>query len=325
MPTYDVHAHIIVPEITRPANPSQGWRPNVVWENGRQFIEWEDRRVSSTRSELVHIDRILAAFDESGIDKALLSPMAALMRSGSPVEEALDACRIQNDALAGLSNSNRDRITALGIVPLQDVSLAITELERLMNLGLKGVEIGSNVGGVYMGDARFRPFWEACQAVNAVVFMHSVESAGRGAMRDYYMWNVIGNPVETTIAAGHLILSGTMDAYPDLKIILAHGGGVLPYLRGRLDRGHTVRKEIAESIPLKPSEYLKRFYFDTITHDPQVLRWLVEFAGADHVLLGSDYPFDMGVERPADVVHAAGFDGEVAEQILCGNAERLLQ
>jgi aminocarboxymuconate-semialdehyde decarboxylase len=161
--------------------------------------------------------------------------------------------------------------------------------------------------------------------LKAVVFIHPVESAGRGALRDYYMWNVVGNPMETSIAAGHLILSGTMEAFPELKIILAHGGGALPYLRGRLDRGHKMRKEIAHSIPLKPSDYLKRFYFDTVTHDPQVLRWLVEFAGADQVMLGSDYPFDMGNERPADLVRVAGLDAEVAEKIIGGNAERLLQ
>jgi aminocarboxymuconate-semialdehyde decarboxylase len=177
---------------------------------------------------------------------------------------------------------------------------------------------------VYPGDARFRPFWEACESLGAFVFIHPVEGGGRAELRDYYMWNVIGNPVETGIAAGHLILSGVMEAFPRLKILLAHGGGALPALRGRLDRGFKMRPEINKVIPQPPTEYLKRFYFDTITHDSALLRGLVDFAGADHVLLGSDYPFDMGNERPADLVRAAGLGAEAEEKILGGNAARLL-
>jgi aminocarboxymuconate-semialdehyde decarboxylase len=156
------------------------------------------------------------------------------------------------------------------------------------------------------------------------VFIHPVEGGGRAELRDYYMWNVIGNPLETTVAAGHLILSGVLDAYPNLKIMLAHGGGALPYLHGRLDRGFKQRPEINKVISKPPTEYLKRFYFDTITHDVVVLKSLVNFAGAEHVLLGSDYPFDMGDENPADFVRAVGLDFESESKILGGNAARLL-
>jgi aminocarboxymuconate-semialdehyde decarboxylase len=130
--------------------------------------------------------------------------------------------------------------------------------------------------------------------------------------------------MDTTIAAGHLILSGVMEAYPDLKILLAHGGGTLPYIHGRLDRGFRQRPEINKVIPKPPTEYLKQFYFDTITHDPTVLQSLVELVGADHVLLGSDYPFDMGNENPVDLVRAAGLGTENENKILGENAIRLL-
>jgi aminocarboxymuconate-semialdehyde decarboxylase len=138
------------------------------------------------------------------------------------------------------------------------------------------------------------------------------------------MWNVIGNPLETTVAAGHLILSGVMDAYPRLRILLAHGGGALPYLRGRLDRGFQQRPEINKVISRPPAEYLKQFYFDTITHDAVLLKGLVDFAGADHVLLGSDYPFDMGNENPVDLVRAANLGAENEKKILEQNAMQLL-
>ena len=156
------------------------------------------------------------------------------------------------------------------------------------------------------------------------MFIHPVEGGGRAELRDYYMWNVIGNPLETTVAAGHLILSGVMDAYPRLKILLAHGGGALPYLHGRLDRGFKRRPEINKVISRAPTEYLKQFYFDTITHDSVVLCELVNLVGADHVLLGSDYPFDMGNENPVDLVRAANLGTENEEKILGENAKQLL-
>jgi aminocarboxymuconate-semialdehyde decarboxylase len=186
------------------------------------------------------------------------------------------------------------------------------------------VEIGAHVNGVYPGDERFRPFWKACESFGAFVFIHPVEGGGRPELRDYYLWNVIGNPLDTTIAAGHLILSGVMEAYPRLKIMLAHGGGTLPYIHGRLDRGFRQRPEIYKVIPKPPTEYLKQFYFDTITHDATALRDLVDLVGAEHVLLGSDYPFDMGNENPVELVRAAGFDPDTEAKILGGNIAHLL-
>jgi len=261
--------------------------------------------------------------DRAGVDAVLLCPWVSLTRYDAPATEALSTCRTINDALAAIVAKHPKRVAALGQVPLQDVALAISELERLMQLGLKGVEIGTNVNGVYPGDARFRPFWGACESLNAFTFIHPIEGGGRPELRDYYMWNVIGNPIETGIAAGHLILSGVIERHPELKIMLAHGGGVLPYLRGRLDRGFTMRPEINQHIAQPPSEYLNRFFFDTITHDVSLLRQLIEFAGSDHVLLGSDYPFDMGDEHPAQIVRSANLGADVEAKILGGNAAQL--
>lgn len=320
----DTHAHIIVPEILRDAKPAEEWRPRVVWENGRQFVEYGPKRIGSATREFVTPETILDEIKKSGVDAVLLCPWVSLVRYEATPEESLGACQVQNDALSALVKKYPKQITALGMIPLQDVALAIQELERLMKSGLKGVEIGTHVNGIYPGDARFRPFWEACESLDVFVFIHPVEGGGRAELRDYYMWNVIGNPMDTTIAAGHLILSGVMDAFPRLKILLAHGGGTLPYIHGRLDRGFKQRPEINKVISKPPTEYLKQFYFDTITHDATVLSGLVNLAGADHVLLGSDYPFDMGNENPVDLVRKAGFDTETEMKILGGNATRLL-
>ncbi len=321
----DTHVHIIVPEILREAMPSEEWRPRVMWENGRQFIEYSGKRISSATREFVLPEKILTEMDQSGVDAVLLCPWVSLIRYEATPEESLAACQVQNDALAVLTVKYPKRIAALGMVPLQDIPLAIKELERLMKAGLKGVEIGTHVNGVYPGDARFRPFWEACESLGAFVFIHPVEGGGRAELRDYYLWNVIGNPMETTVAAGHLILSGVMDACPRLKVLLAHGGGTLPYLHGRLDRGFKMRPEINKVISRPPTEYLKRFYFDSITHDPIVLRGLVEFVGVEHVLLGSDYPFDMGNENPVDLVRSANLGVRAEKMILGDNATGLLR
>lgn len=324
MLTIDAHAHIIVPEILREAKPREAWRPRVVWQDGKQFVEYGSKRIGSATREFVRPEIILAELTKSGVDCVLLCPWVSLVRYEAAPQESLDACQVQNEALAALVRQYPQRIAGLGMIPLQDVPLAIRELERLMNSGLKGVEIGTHVNGIYPGDVRFRPFWEACEALGAFVFIHPVEGGGRAELRDYYMWNVIGNPMETTVAAGHLILAGVMDAYPRLKILLAHGGGALPFLHGRLDRGFKQRPEINRVIPRSPTEYLKQFYFDTITHDPALLCELVNLVGADHVLLGSDYPFDMGNENPVEVVRAANLGAQAEKEILGGNLRRLL-
>ncbi len=321
----DAHAHIIVPEILRDAAPSEDWRPRVSWESGKQFIEYNGRRIGSASREFVVPERILAEMDHAGVDRVLLCPWVSLVRYDALPAESLDACQIQNDAIASLVGKYPERIAGLGVIPLQDVPLAIQELERLLKSGLKGVEIGTHINGVYPGDVRFRPFWEACQALDAFVFIHPVEGGSRTELRDYYMWNVIGNPLETSIAGGHLILSGVMETYPNLKIMLAHGGGALPYLHGRLDRGYAKRPEINKVISRRPTDYLKQFYFDTITHDTAILHQLVEFVGEEHVLLGSDYPFDMGNENPVELVRAAGLEKAAEVAILGGTASSLLR
>ena len=324
MTIIDTHAHIIVPEILREAKPSEEWRPRVVWENDKQFVEYGPKRIGSALREFVSIETILDEMKRSGVDAVLLCPWVSLVRYGAMAEESLDACQVQNDALISLAKKDGEKVSALGMVPLQDVEMSIKELERIMKAGLKGVEIGTHVNGVYPGDERFRPFWEACESLGAFVFIHPVEGGGRAELRDYYMWNVIGNPMETTVAAGHLILSGVLEAFPKLKIMLAHGGGALPYLHGRLDRGFKQRPEINKLIKQPPTEYLKRFYFDTITHDATVLKSLVDLVGADHVMLGSDYPFDMGNENPAELIRAANLGGDAEKKILGDNAKGLL-
>lgn len=322
----DAHAHIIVPEVTRDAAPEESWRPRVFWKNGRQVIDFGGRQITSAVREFVRIDAILEAQTAAGVDHVLLCPWVSLVRYDAEPDEGLRTSRLYNEALARLAQGHPDRVSALGTVPLQDPSLAARELDALMRLpGMRGVEVSPNVRGASLADDHFRPFWDTAEATGALVFIHpSTRGFELPALGEYYMWNSVGNPLETTIAAAHLVMAGVMESHPRARVLLAHGGGAVLSLRGRLRHAHNFQPQAKSRLREPVDHSLRRFYFDTVTHDANLLRALIEFAGADHVLLGSDYPFDMGLERPAEPVRALGLSPEDEAKVLGGNAARLL-
>jgi aminocarboxymuconate-semialdehyde decarboxylase len=244
---------------------------------------------------------ILEEADRAGIDHVVLAPWVRLLEG--------DAEQL-NDALLALRG---DRISVLGVVPLHDPPRA-AEVVR----DLPGVEIPASVAGVYLGDERFEPFWAAAEDTRAAVFIHPTTRAFDWP--EYYLWNTVGNPFETTITAAHMVMAGVMERHPGLRVVLAHGGGALPALRGRLRHAHETIAAAGTRLVESPEESIKRFYFDTVTHDPRVLRDLAEFAGADHIVLGTDHPFDMGDPDPVATVRLAGLDphalGATAEALL---------
>lgn len=323
----DIHAHIIVPEITRAAAPAESWRPNVGWDNGRQFVEFGGKRLGSALREFVDMEALLAEQDKAGVDKLLLSPWSSLFRYEADLADSVQANRIQNNALAAIVKTYGPRVAAVGTVPLQDSEAAVAELTRAVTeLGLLGVEIGTNVNGTYLGDPQFRPFWAAAEALGAFIQIHPVSGVAGSAKKDYYLWNAYANPAETALTAAHMVMSGLLEEHPNLKICLFHGGGHLPYQIGRLDRAYEVRPEARQKISAPPSSYFKKFYFDTITHSGPALAYLIDLVGVEQVLLGSDYPFDMGYDRPAELVEQLPGLSEAAKQaILGGNAQRLLK
>lgn len=237
-----------------------------------------------------------AILEETGVDHVVLSPWVALLGSDH---------RARNEALAALVG---ERVSALGSVPLEEPE----ELRAVLDAGLAGVEVPASVDGVYLGDERFEPFWAAAEELRALVFVHPTTRAFDWP--DFYLWNTVGNPFETTIAAAHMVMAGVLERHPGLRVVLAHGGGALPVLRGRLRRVSALRGWA------DPEASIRRFYFDTVTHDPTVLRELAAFVGPDRVVLGTDHPFDMGDPDPLATVRAAGLDPDA----LGANAERLL-
>ena len=322
----DGHAHIIVPEITRAARPEEDWRPNVLWKDGQQVIEFGGREIRAAIREFVEIETILQAQTAAGIDRILLCPWVSLLRYEAEPEEGLRIGQIYNEGLARLAQSYPDRVTVLGMVPLQEPELAARELESWMREpGFRGVEVAANVRGEYLGASRFTPFWEAAEAAGALVFIHpTTRGFDLPVMDEYYLWNAVGNPLETTITAAHMILAGVMEDHPRLKVMLAHGGGAIMGLRGRLRHAHSFQPQARSTLGEPTDASLKRFYYDTVVHDPEVLRSLVYFAGAERVALGSDYPFDMGTDKPTQIVRTLGLPADQEALILSGNLTRLL-
>ena len=226
--TVDAHAHVIVPEICRDAAPAESWRPRVYRDDkSAQIVELDGRPIRSAIGEFVDVDAILAAQDAAGVDRIVLSPWVPLLWYDADPAEALRRGRIQNEALAGLVRAYPERVAALGTVPLQNPALAVRELERLMGEGvLSGIEVAASVRGTYLGDERFELFWEAVERTGALAFIHpTTRGFDAEAFREYYLWNTVGNPLETTVTAAHMVMAGLMERHPRLRVLLAHGGG----------------------------------------------------------------------------------------------------
>lgn len=319
----DAHCHVIIGEMMTSAVPEH-WRPAISVEDGRQIVTFRGRVLRSIVAEFTDIEVMAGQAAVGGIDHLLLSPWIMLVPTEAGLAEAIRICRVQNEGLSQAAAGGR--VSALGAVPLQDAAAAATELEHLMRLpGLRGAEIQASVQGCYLGDDRFLPFWEAAEATGALIFVHpTTRGFGLPALSDYYLWNSAGNPMETAVTAAHLAAAGVLERYPRLRILLAHGGGGLLAIRGRLRRAFAVRPEARARSADGPDAALRRFYFDTVTHDRALLADLVGYAGADHVLLGSDRPFDMGSGQPAQEVRALRLSAADEHRILGGNASRLL-
>jgi aminocarboxymuconate-semialdehyde decarboxylase len=291
----DVHAHVVVP----------GIGAEVSWDEEGQLVEFDGRRLRAAVREFVDPARILEEMDAAGVDRVVLCPWVQLL--GREPER-------QNEALAGLVSP---RIAVLGTASPERPG----ELAALMADGrLAGVEVAASFDGDYLGAPRFRDFWAAAEEAGALVFVHPTTLGFRAPVfGEHYFHNTIGNPLETTITAAQMVMEGVMDDHPQLRVVLAHGGGALTALRGRLQHAQTFKPPGRDVIA-----GIRRFHFDTVVFDPGVLAALVGFAGAGRVLLGSDYPFDMGDPRPAEVVRALGLPPADEAAILGGNAERLL-
>ena len=276
-------------------------------------------------SALYNLDERVARAEADRIDRQIvcLPPFFFAYKAEPEVARAL--CRAGNEALAATVARAPKTFASFATVPLQSPAAAVAELRYAVEeLGHWGVEIGSSIAGAPLDDPALEGFWAACCELGVPIFLHPHHELGGERAKAYYLGNLFGNPSETGLIGARLIFSGLFERFPDLHMILAHAGGMLPYLIGRLDHGWEVRPE-TKALPKPPSAYLHRFFFDTITHDDALLAYLVGRVGWRQVVVGTDRPYDMGIDDPrATVAHIPHLSEEQRDGIVGANALGIL-
>jgi len=326
----DIHCHYLNQAVAAKVahlNPAQ-YEPSVTFANALTR-EVNVKQIRDRLPKLSTIETRLKDMDSMGIDMQAVSPAPNQCYYWTDPELGVELSRMVNDRLAEIVATWPERFVALGTVPLQHVDLAVAELERCVKeLGLRGVEINPSVNGMDLTDPRLKleKFFAKAQALDVIIFMHPIGFTQGERLVDHYFNNVIGNPMETTIAASHLIFDGVMQRHPKLKIVLPHAGGYLAHYWARMDHGYRARPDCRTVIKRPPSSYLAKMYFDSITFDAGMLRHMIDRFGPGHVLLGTDYPYDMGEEDPLALIGSVrGLKRAEKDMIEGGNAARLLK
>ena len=324
--TVDMHAHVAVPRAAELVKPHLDMSTIPL----SRFANAETKALSAKqeadiKDRIAGNDQRLADLDAMGIDMQLVCPPPPQCYYTVPLDIAVQATRMVNDGLAEFVTKRPDRYVALGGVPLSDGSEAANELERCMKtLKFKGVEILTSVAGKELSDPAFAPFWKKAEELGALVLIHPNGFTHADRFTRFYFNNVIGNPLETTLALHYLIFDGVLERHPNLKILAVHGGGYLGGYSGRIDHAWGARSDSHGSLPKPPTTYLKKIYFDTVVFTPIQLEALVKTFGVDHVVMGTDYPFDMADFDPIEHVVSTGFDASTTAAIAGGNAKKLL-
>jgi len=283
------------------------------------------RQMEEIRPQMESVDRRLADMDRMGVDIQAVAHFPPQMYYWASADVAESVFPELNDGLSQLVSSHPDRLIGMGNVPLQNTELAIAEMRRCIDdLGFGGIQIATRVEDEELSAPRLEPFWDEVESLGVVVVIHSNGHDNIGRLSHHYMINVFGHPIEATLAAGHLIFDGVMERHPDLKVVLVHGGGYLPAYAARMDHAYRAREDVRENLPRLPSEYLGRFYLDTMVFAEDQLGFLIDKYGADHIVLGTDYPFDMGETDPVGLItRTVGGDRASIAAIAGGNAARL--
>jgi aminocarboxymuconate-semialdehyde decarboxylase len=313
----DTHSHYIPAEVVRDAR--RGTAVDGVSTETRDGVEWLVHRQGfryPVPTSFHDLEARLQFMDEQGTDQAVISISPTLYCYWVDAAEAIEFSAMANESMARSAAESGGRLVAAATLPMQDPDAAVKELHRAVReLGMCAVEFAPSIQGVLVDDPALRPVLAAVNELRVPVLMHSSPFEPRPEnLREFYLNNLIGNPLATTVGAARLIFSGILDELPDLTVVLVHGGGYLPYQIGRFDHGHQVRSE-TKGCALTPSAYLPRFVYDTITHAPAPLRFLVDFVGADHVVYGTDFAYDMGGGSFAEQVEGAGLDAGELEQV----------
>jgi aminocarboxymuconate-semialdehyde decarboxylase len=325
--TIDIHSHVAIPQAMAFAKPHL----DMATLGLAEFANAESKALLAKQeadiaTRITAYDDRLADLDAMGLDLQLVMPPPNQCFYTVPLEIAVKASRLVNDGLAEYVAKKPDRFLALGTVPLTDGKEAASELEYCVKkLGMKGVELLTNVAGKELSDPVCAPFWQKAEELGALVILHPNGFTEGKRFSRFYFNNVIGNPLETTIALHYLIFDGVLERHPNLKILAVHGGGYLPAYSGRIDHAWGARSDSHGNLPQPPSTYLKKMYFDSVVFTPYQLAVLVRLVGVDHVIMGSDYPFDMADFDPIEhLASVESFDQSTIAALAGGNAKKLL-
>jgi aminocarboxymuconate-semialdehyde decarboxylase len=291
----DLHNHVIPPTIVDAlTRDPQRYGMGIEEKGGKRYFN-NHGRLAELEPVFHDADAKVEWMDRAGIDIAAISVGPPIYFYWLSADAGLEAARLANDGIAQMVARRPERLRGLAHLPMQDPDAAVTELERVVKEhGFRGVEVGTSIEGVTLADPRFRKVLKTIEQLGCFVFTHPYQCLAQGGMDRYYLSNFVGFPLDTTLMVAHLMFSGALDELPRLKFLLPHGGGYVPYQIGRFVHGHRVRPEPKERTSTSPADLLERFYFDTLTHDPLAARHLINRVGADHVVIGSDHPFDMG-------------------------------
>ena len=325
--TIDVHAHILAEDtmaLMRKEAPGVGPRVERI-DDDFAVLEVAGTKYRPFPRGGWDMDKRLADLDAAGIDMQVISntPQTFLYNQEAALTATLAA--LQNDQIAKAVAAHPERLLGIATLPMQAPQLAADELSRAMRkLGLKGAQIGSHVNGRNLDDPALEPLWATADELDAFIMVHPTQVAGAERLKSYYLVNLIGNPLDTTIAAAALVFGGVIARFPRIKFLMVHGGGFVPYQAGRWEHGWQVRPEPQEKLKVSPAASIGRLLFDTILHGQPALEYLVATAGASRVLLGSDYPFDMGTLEGVRQVQALSISEADKATILGGAALRLL-
>ncbi len=322
----DMHSHLLVPEAAAIAEPHLD--PMTV--SPHRFATPETRSVNAEQNrdrkrQITDLETRLAEMAAMGLDRQVIAPPPPQSYYTVPAEIGRRASRAVNEGIAAFVARRPDLFAGLGTVPLQEPSAIVAELTHAVEtLGLKGVQLLTAPPGRELSDPAYEPFWTRAEELGAIVMLHPNGYPQGERLERFYFSNVIGNPLDTTVALHHLIFEGVLARHPGLKIIAVHGGGYLGGYSGRIDHAWGARPDCRGSLKEPPGTYLRRVYVDTIVFTPHQLAALVAVFGADHVLMGTDYPFDMGEYDPVGhVLETPGLDQETQAKIIGGNAARL--
>jgi aminocarboxymuconate-semialdehyde decarboxylase len=327
--TVDLHAHLLTPAVEPlvAACPQKKAEPELMLrtQGAASVAHNLQKMLPEAFRKMTNLDERLRDMDAMGVDVQVLSPSPNQYYYWAEYEMARELVRVQNEHVATTCAMNPERFVGLGTVALQHPELSVEQLmHAVKTLGLKGVEISTAVNGLDLAHAKFEKFWAKADELGCIVFIHPLGTSLGERVNQFYLTNIIGQPLETTIALSNLIFGGVLDRNPGVKIVAAHGGGYLPAYIGRSDHGFKVRPE-AGGMRKKPGEYLKQIYFDSLVYSPEQLQNLIAQVGASQIVVGTDYAFDMGDYDVHELFESvSGLSAAEGEQILGGNATKLL-